>query len=68
MSYLEWPEVYRKLGIKPVINAQSWVTVLGGSIMRKEVLEAMNDASKVFVDMIELNKSAGKVIAKICNS
>ena len=68
MSYLEWPEVYRKLGIKPVINAQSWVTVLGGSIMRKEVLEAMNDASKVFVDMIQLNKSAGKVIAKICNS
>ena len=68
MSFLEWPEVYRKLGIKPVINAQSWVTVLGGSIMRKEVLEAMNDASKVFVDMIELNKSAGKVIAKICNS
>ena len=68
MSYLEWPEVYRKLGVKPVINAQSWVTVLGGSIMRKEVLEAMNDASKVFVDMIELNKSAGKFIAKICNS
>lgn len=68
MSYLEWPDVYRKLGVKPVINAQSWVTVLGGSIMRKEVLEAMNDASKVFVDMIELNKSAGKFIAKICNS
>ena len=68
MSYHEWPEVYRKLGVKPVINAQSWVTVLGGSIMRKEVLEAMNDASKVFIDMIELNKSAGKFIAKICNS
>lgn len=68
MTYPKWPEVYKKLGVKPVINAQSWVTVLGGSIMRPEVLRAMDDASTVFVDMVELNKSAGKIIAKVCNS
>ena len=38
------PEVYKKLGIEPVINAQSWVTVLGGSLMKPEVLSAMNEA------------------------
>ena len=64
----QWPEVYKKLGVRPVINAQSWVTSLGGSLMRPEVLSAMEEASTVFVDMIELNKSAGKVIARICDS
>ncbi len=62
------PEVYKKLGIEPVINAQSWVTVLGGSLMKPEVLSAMNEASSVFVDMVKLNKSAGDFIAKICNA
>tara|TARA_A100001037_G_scaffold85077_1_gene77220 strand:- start:453 stop:1571 length:1119 start_codon:yes stop_codon:yes gene_type:complete len=62
------PDVYKKLGIEPVINAQSWVTVLGGSLMKPEVLSAMNEASSVFVDMIKLNKSAGDFIAKICNA
>ena len=68
MSNAQWPEVYKKLGVRPVINAQSWVTVLGGSLMRPEVLSAMEEASTVFVDMIELNKSAGQVIARVCNS
>ena len=64
----KWPEVYKKLGVRPIINAQSWVTSLGGSLMRPEVLSAMEEASTVFVDMIELNKSAGKVIARVCDS
>ena len=25
-----WPNVYKELGIKPVINAKSWVTIYGG--------------------------------------
>jgi len=37
--------------------------MLGGSIMPREVLEAMDKASEWFVDMKELNKSAGEVIA-----
>ena len=39
------PEVYARLGVQPVINAQSWVTSLGGSLMRPEVLDAMNEAA-----------------------
>ena len=62
------PEVYARLGVKPVINAQSWVTSLGGSLMRPEVLDAMNEAATCFVDMVELNRAAGEVVARICGA
>ena len=57
---LSTPEPYARLGVKPVINAQSWVTALGGSLMRPEVLSAMNEAAACFVDMVELNRAAGE--------
>ena len=56
---------YERLGINPVINAWSWVTIAGGSIMPEPVLRAMDEASHDFVDMHELNKKAGEVIARI---
>lgn len=62
------PEPYARLGVKPVINAQSWVTALGGSIMRPEVLRAMDEAATAFVDMTELNLAAGKVVARACGA
>lgn len=68
MSDILWPEIYKKLGVKPVINAKSWVTRLGGSLMPREVLSAMEDASKSFIDIVELHKAAGKVIANICKA
>ena len=58
-------EFYQKLGVSRVINAASWVTRLGGSIMPPAVIEAMNDASHWFVDMDELNEKAGEVIARL---
>ena len=63
-----WPDVYRSLGVKPVINAQSWVTALGGSLMRPEILRSMEEASTVFVDMVQLNKAAGDVVARACSA
>ncbi|MEE8045235.1 MAG: aminotransferase class V-fold PLP-dependent enzyme [Dehalococcoidia bacterium] len=63
-----WPEVYKKLGISPIINAQSWVTALGGSIMRPEVLQAMDDAANAFVDIKQLNRAAGEVVARACGA
>ena len=68
MTQQHWPDVYRRLGVKPVINAQSWVTVLGGSLMRPEVLQAMDDAATAYVDMIELNRAAGEVVARACGA
>ena len=54
---------YRRLGVRRVINAASWLTVLGGSLMPEPVLSAMRDASHWFVDMHELNRKAGDVVA-----
>lgn len=63
-----WPEVYKKLGVSPIINAQSWVTALGGSIMRPEVLQAMDDAANAFIDVKKLNLAAGEVVARSCGA
>jgi len=63
-----WPEVYKKLGVSPIINAQSWVTSLGGSIMRPEVLSAMDEAANAFVDIKKLNRAAGEVVALACGA
>lgn len=68
MTSPTWPEVYKKLGVSPVINAQSWVTSLGGSIMRPVVLRAMDEAANAFVDMKLLNKAAGEVVARSCGA
>ena len=68
MTANHWPEVYKKLGVKPIINAQSWVTALGGSIMRPEVLQAMDDAAGVFIDIKKLNLAAGEVVARACGA
>ena len=39
-------EVYRALGIKPIINAAGTITALGGSIMPPEVLAAWKKVKK----------------------
>lgn len=56
---------YSDLGLKPVINAATTFTALGGSLMPKEVLDAMSDAAGSFVDMHELHLAAGKRLAQI---
>ncbi len=56
---------YERLGVKRIINAASWITVYGGSIMPPPVVAAMEDASRWFVDMHELNRKAGEVIARL---
>ena len=63
-----WPNVYKDLGIKPVINAKSWVTIYGGSIMRPEVIKSIQEASSVFVDLEELHNVAGEFVSKVCGS
>ena len=58
-------EVYRQLGVKPIINAAGSVTRYGGTRTRPEVLEVMTDAATVLVEIDELNRKAGEVIAGI---
>lgn len=54
-----------ELGIEKVINAWGTVTVLGGTTMTDDVIEALREASTIYVDMKELHKKAGDLIARL---
>ncbi len=56
---------FESLGIKKVINASGNNSRLGSSILSKEVLRAMNEASKIYVNMNELNIRCGEFVAQI---
>jgi L-seryl-tRNA(Ser) seleniumtransferase len=58
------PDIYDRLGVQKVINAQSWVTALGGSLMRPEVFRAMEEAGQHFVVMDQLYQAGGRVVAR----
>src|SRR5438552_13748790 len=59
------PEIYRRLGVRPIIHASGTTTRYGGSILRVEALEAMREASTTLVNMDELNEAAGAAIARM---
>ena len=52
-------------GLQEVIVATGNFTELGGSLMPEEVLEAMLDAARSFVDIRALHEWAGQVIADV---
>lgn len=52
------------LGIPRIINGMGWITTVGGSIMRPGVASAMAEAVDFYIDLHDLNVSAGKVIAR----
>ncbi len=54
-----------ELGLKPIINAAGNLTVIGGTTLEKDVIEAMMEASKIFLDMNELHIKAGQYIANL---
>ncbi len=58
-------DVYEQLGLSTVVNAAATFTVLGGSLMPPEVLDAMRDAAAHNVDMHELHRAAGAKIAEL---
>jgi len=55
--------IYERLGVQTFINARGTITTLGGSVMPADVVEAMTEASRHFVQLDELQKKAG---ARIC--
>ena len=58
------PEVFRKLGVMPIIHGAGTTTRYGGSLMRPETIEAMKEASRALVNIDELNEAAGEAIAR----
>lgn len=56
--------IYERLGLRPIINARGTHTRLGGTLMRPEVLEAMQAAAGAYVVLDELQDRASEVIAR----
>ena len=61
----ETPDFYRSIGVKSVISASGSTTAYGGSKLRPEVMDAMNRASNSMVNMDELNRAAGRMLADL---
>lgn len=61
-------DIYAELGVTPLININGTVTVIGGSVMRPEVMELMRRGNEHFVLIDELEIAAGKFIANLCKS
>lgn len=58
-------DIYRSLGIEPVINCRGTFTIIGGSIERPEVLKAQEAAAGQFVQYDELAEGIGKKLAEL---
>lgn len=57
--------IYESIGVEPIINCRGTFTIIGGSIERPEVLEAMEAASGYFVQYDELAFGIGQRLADI---
>ena len=57
--------VYQQLGVEPIINAAGSITRLGGSRTRPETLELMSQAARVMVNIDDLNRAAGRELARL---
>jgi D-glucosaminate-6-phosphate ammonia-lyase len=64
-SRIDGGTVYTRLGVKPLINGMGTVTTVGGSLMPPEVVRAMEEASRHFVFVPDLQKKAGARIAEL---
>src|ERR1051325_8944441 len=58
------PDIYQRLGVRPIINARGTHTRLGGTLMRSDVLNAMREAASAYVVLDELQDRASEVIAR----
>jgi L-seryl-tRNA(Ser) seleniumtransferase len=61
-------DIYAELGVTPMININGTLTVIGGTVMRPEVMELMRRGNEHFVSIDELEIAAGKFIANLCKS
>jgi L-seryl-tRNA(Ser) seleniumtransferase len=57
--------VYSRLGVKTVINCRGTWTYLSGSLQFPEVRAAQTEASHYFVNMVELQRAAGRKLAEL---
>lgn len=61
-------DLIKELGLRTFINAAGTLTVMTGSLMHEEVLDAINNSSHDFIMYEELQDKVGIKIAEICKS
>jgi L-seryl-tRNA(Ser) seleniumtransferase len=59
------PDYFASLGVKPFINAAGTYTMLTASLMPRQVMEAMNYASRHFYRLGDVQDAVGKRIAEL---
>ena len=57
--------VYTRLGVKTVINCRGTWTYLSGSLEFPEVLQAQEEASRHYVNMLDLQRAVGRRLAEL---
>ena len=65
MTKTDPSDIYRKIGVRPAINASGTTTAFGGTKLRPEIMPAMEKAASVLVDIHELNQKVGSIIAEL---
>lgn len=58
-------DLFKELGVTPVINAGVTMTFLSGSLMMPEVMEAINSTCHDFANMYELQDKVGAKMAEM---
>lgn len=58
-------DLFKELGIRPLINARGTMTFLSGSLMEPEVLAAINATAHDFANMHEVEDKVGEKIAEM---
>lgn len=67
-SFMAETNIFRSIGVEPVINCMGTYTIIGGSIERPAVREAMDAASHNFVQYDELAEGIGQKLAELTKS
>jgi L-seryl-tRNA(Ser) seleniumtransferase len=57
------PDIYRSIGVRPLINARGTFTIVSGSTMLPEVRAAMDLAARQYVHLDELTDAIGARLA-----
>ena len=58
-------DVYRAIGVKPLINGRGTFTIISGSLMLPEVRAAMDAAARHYVHLDELTDAIGARLAEL---
>ncbi|MCE5311354.1 MAG: aminotransferase class V-fold PLP-dependent enzyme [Acidobacteriales bacterium] len=58
-------DIYRRIGVRPLINARGTWTYLSGSLELPEVRQAKQEAAMHFVDIFELQRGVGRRLAEL---